>query len=234
MKINELHGWDVTPKEAVDLQRSLASRVTEREPAGFRPKLVAAADISYERFSSYFHASVVAMTLPEFEIVEIQGAEGEVKFPYVPGLLSFRELPMIGEAFRKMKSRPDAVIIDGHGRAHPRRFGVACHAGIMLGLPTVGCAKSLLVGESAGLGATRGSSANIIHNGEVVGCALRTRDGVKPVYVSVGHMIGLTAACRLILGASRNARLPEPVRAAHIEANEMRKRKRINPDSLSN
>ena len=164
----------------------------------------------------------MVLSLPKLELVEIQTTEGEVEFPYIPGLLSFRELPMIAETFRKIKHKPDAVIIDGHGRAHPRRFGIACHAGIMLGLPTIGCAKSLLVGEHAVPGKQRGSNADIMHRGEIVGSALRTKDGVSPVYVSVGHLIDLQTARQLVLDTVLNARIPEPVRAAHLAANELR------------
>ena len=224
MKVLDLHSWGLAPAEAAALQRKLAGRVIEKPPARFRPRLVAAADISYNRFSSHFYAAVVVLALPGLEIIETKTAEGEATFPYVPGLLSFRELPVLERAFREIESRPDAVIIDGHGRAHPRRFGIACHAGLALGLPTVGCAKSPLVGGHGAPADARGSHEDVIHSGEVVGSALRTREGVKPVYVSVGHLIDLPAARRLILDTATRARIPEPVRAAHQAANELRRK----------
>ena len=224
MKINKLHSWNLTPKEAVSIQLELAGRVVEKTPARFKPGLVAAADISYNRFSSHFYAAVVVISLPGLEIVETSAAEGDVSFPYVPGLLSFREMPVMERAFESLKSKPDAVLIDGHGRSHPRRFGVACHAGLVLGVPTIGCAKSLLAGVHEEPGARRGSYADVLLGGEIVGSALRTRDGVKPVYVSVGNRIDLETARETVLGLCRGARIPEPLRAAHVKANEMRRK----------
>lgn len=223
MKMEKLHSWDLPPREAAAVQRELAGRVIERPPAGFEPRLVAAADVSANRFSSRFFAAVVVMSLPELETVETRTAEGEAGFPYVPGLLSFREIPILEKAFGKLKSDPDVVIVDGHGRAHPRRFGLACHVGLLLGRPAAGCAKSLLIGECSEPAAARGSHADIVHNGETIGSALRTRDGVKPVYVSIGHLIGLPEARRVVLACAARARLPEPVRAAHLAANELRR-----------
>ncbi len=223
VKYAELHSWDITPIEAIALQRELASRIVEKTPAGFSPRLIAAADISYNRFSTRFFAAIVVLSVPKLETVELRTAEGDATFPYIPGLLSFRELPILACAFSKIKSIPDAVLIDGHGRAHPRRFGIACHAGLLLGLPTVGCGKSLLVGEHGRLGARRGDHSDIIHNAETIGSALRTRESVKPVYVSVGNNISLEDARRLVLMTSVRARVPEPIRAAHNAANAARK-----------
>ncbi len=223
MEFSELHSWDLTPAQAVALQSVLASRVDERTPPGFNPRLIAAADVSYNRFSSRFFAAVVVLSVPELRTVELKTFEGEAAFPYVPGLLSFRELPILAGAFRKIDMMPDAVIIDGHGRAHPRGFGIACHAGILLDVPTVGCGKSLLVGEHGALGNRRGAYAKLVHKGENVGCALRTRESVKPVYVSVGHNISLEDARRLVLMTAARTRIPEPIRSAHIAANDARR-----------
>jgi deoxyribonuclease V len=225
MKVEKLHSWELPPKEAVALQRELAGRVIGQTPAGFKPRLVAAADVSSNRFSKRFFAAVVVMSLPGFGIVETQTAEGETSFPYVPGLLSFREIPILEKAFEKVESAPDVVIVDGQGMAHPRRFGLACHVGLLLGLPTIGSAKSLLVGECGDPALKRGAHADIVHNGETIGSALRTREGVKPVYVSIGHLIGLPAARRVVLACAGRARVPEPVRAAHDAANELRRQK---------
>jgi deoxyribonuclease V len=224
MKIEKLHPWNLTPKEAVAVQRELAEKVIDRSPAGFHPKLVAAADVSAERFSSHFFAAVVVMKYPELEIVETRTAEGDVGFPYVPGLLSFREIPILEKTFEKISSSPDVVIVDGQGRAHPRRFGLACHIGILLGRPTIGCAKSLLTGEYDRLSPKRGTRADLVHNDEIIGAALRTRYGVKPVFISVGHLIDLNDAANIILSCAPRTRIPEPVRAAHNAANDLRRK----------
>nr|NIR58182.1 endonuclease V [Gammaproteobacteria bacterium] len=147
-------------------------------------------------------------------------------FPYVPGYLSFREVPPLLRAFERLGEAPDLLVVDGHGRAHPRRFGIACHLGVLLDLPTVGCAKSRLVGTYREPGPRRGSATRLLDGGEVIGSVLRTRDGVKPVYVSVGHRITLEEARRQLLRQSRGVRLPEPIRAAHAEVNRLRRASR--------
>lgn len=223
MKINKLHSWDMTPKEAVALQQELRDRVSQVTPAGFKANLIAASDISYNRFSSHFHAAVVVVSMPEMEIVEISTAEGDVSFPYVPGLLSFREMPVIQLAYESLESTPDVVLMDGHGLSHPRRMGVACHAGLFLDIPTIGCAKSLLAGEYVEPQKIRGSYTDIVIDGEITGNALRTRDGVKPIYVSVGHKIDLETARNLVLSLSCGLRIPMPLREAHNKANELRR-----------
>jgi deoxyribonuclease V len=152
--------------------------------------------------------------------VERSTAERAVEFPYVPGLLGFREVPCLLEAFEGLRRVPDLILVDGHGIAHPRRFGVATHLGLELGLPTVGCGKSRLVGEHREPGLRRGSRTRLVERGEVIGSCLRTRDGVRPVYVSVGHRVDLESAVRLVLRATGRYRLPEPIRAAHRTAGE--------------
>ncbi len=223
MKIRDLHGWEVSPKEAVAIQRELAGELTETLSAGFAPKLIAAADVSSNRFSSRVYAAVVVLTLPGLDVVETRTASGEARMPYVPGLLSFREIPVLAEAFSRVESEPDVVMFDGHGRAHPRRIGLACHAGLLLGLPSFGCAKSVLVGDYDEPGRSRGSRAELVHKGELIGCALRTRRAVKPVFVSTGHMMDLETAVGLTLDCAPRYRVPEPTRAAHDAANEARR-----------
>jgi deoxyribonuclease V len=161
------------------------------------------------------YAAVVVVALPGLEVVETKRAAARARFPYIPGLFSFRELPPLLAAFRQIRTAPDALLFDGQGLAHPRRFGLACHAGILLGRPTVGCAKSILVGEHGRLGRARGSVADLISSGEVVGAALRTRAGVKPVYVSPGHLVDLPSALALVLDTTSRFRIPEPLRLAH-------------------
>ncbi|MGH8596758.1 MAG: endonuclease V, partial [Gammaproteobacteria bacterium] len=146
--------------------------------------MVAGADISYDKRSDKLFAAVVVLEIPALEIVELATVIDRARFPYVPGLLSFREAPALVRAFRKLQRRPDVVLIDGHGVAHPRRLGIASHLGWLLELPTVGCAKSILCGEFKRLAGLRGGTASLVHKGEKVGCALRTRTRVKPVYIS--------------------------------------------------
>jgi deoxyribonuclease V len=222
MKVQALHPWDLTTTEAAALQRQLADRVDARTPLT-RCDLVAGADISYDRFSTLLYAGVVVMRLDDLTIVEKQGVVREVTFPYVPGLLSFRETPVLLDVFAKIKSEPDAVILDGHGFSHPRRFGYACHVGLCLDLPSVGCAKSRLIGTYKEPGQKAGSVAPLKAGEEIIGQIVRTKDRVKPVFVSVGHKIDLGSAVELILGTCRGYRLPEPTRQAHLHVNALRR-----------
>ncbi|MDP9352716.1 MAG: endonuclease V, partial [Chloroflexota bacterium] len=160
-------------------------------------------------------AAAVVLDLESLQTVEQATAEVEVAFPYVPGLLSFRETPGVLAVFSRLSTRPDLLMLDGQGRAHPRRFGVACHVGLILGVPSIGVAKTPLVGRDAAPGETRGETAPLVHRGEVVGSAVRTRSGVSPVYVSVGHLITLPEAESLVLRLSPRWRIPEPTRRAH-------------------
>ncbi len=224
MKIHPLHSWDLTPTEAVALQKELAGQVDVRTPLT-HCELIAGADVSYNRFSSTFYAAVVVLRLDDATIVETQGAVGEVTFPYVPGLLSFREAPIVLEAFAKVTSAPDAVMLDGQGIAHPRRLGLAAHVGLWLRKPCLGCAKSRLTGhlKAEDLGKQAGSLAPLVAGGEVVGDAVRTKNNVQPVYVSAGHLIDLPSAVRLVLASCRGYRIPEPTRQAHLHVNALRR-----------
>ena len=212
-----LHRWDVTPAEARDIQNRLAPLVI-KAGAPEDVRLVAAADISVRRDRLSARGAVVALRYPEMEIVEESVAEAEPRFPYVPGLLTFREAPILLRAFEQMRHRPDLLLVDGQGYAHPRRFGIACHLGLLLGLPAIGCAKSRLCGEYAQPGEAAGSRAPLLDGDEVIGCVLRTRDATAPVFVSVGHRIGLDEAVEWVLRCCRGHRLPEPSRAAHMAA----------------
>jgi deoxyribonuclease V len=212
-----LHRWDLSPKEAISLQRELASRVVRRgEPR--RVRRVAGVDISVDRAEGRGTGAVVVLSYPELEVVQVAVADAPLTFPYVPGLLSFRETPVLREAFRKISTPIDLLLVDGHGYAHPRRFGIACHLGLLLDVPAIGCAKSRLVGEHALPAAAAGSRADLRHNGEVIGSVLRTRDGIRPLFVSVGHKISLRAAEAWVLRLCRGYRLPEPTRLAHQAA----------------
>jgi deoxyribonuclease V len=223
MKIQRLHEWRLDYRQAVEIQRQLAGRVIEGPPLA-RAETVAAADVSAGKREEWIIAAVVVMRLPGFEVLETREAGMRATWPYVPGCLSFREAPVVLEAFRQLRTVPDVVIIDGQGRAHPRRLGLASHIGLALEVPTIGCAKSRLIGEVRGeLGPERGSRKALWDGGERIGAVLRTRTGVKPVYVSVGHRIDLASAERWILAAAPRHRLPEPARAAHQRVTHLKK-----------
>jgi deoxyribonuclease V len=185
---------------------------------------VAGADVAYDASGDTLVSAVVTFRLPEMMVEEISTARDRVRFPYVPGFLSFREVPVVLRAARRLRRRPDLLLCDGQGLAHPRRFGLACHLGLLLDLPSVGVAKSILVGKHREPGRRRGNRARILHRDEVVGLALRTRSGVRPVYVSPGHRCSLPWAARQVLSCCRGFRLPEPVRQAHHEVTRLRRR----------
>jgi deoxyribonuclease V len=211
------HPWDLTPAEAIALQGELAQRVRMSELPD-QVSSVAGVDVGLRR--GVARAAVVVLTWPQLEIVERSLAERPVTFPYVPGLLSFREAPVILAALGQLVHTPDVLIFDGQGYAHPRRLGLATHVGVLLDHPTVGCAKSRLCGEADEPGEERGSYTWLLDEGEVIGAVLRTRTRVRPVYVSVGHRIRLERAIDLILRSGRGYRLPEPTRWAHRAASQ--------------
>jgi deoxyribonuclease V len=209
-----LHPWDLPPKEGVALQRRLAVLVV-LQPLPKSIVLVAGADVGYRRQGDTVVAAVAVHAFPGLELVELVHGEGPVSFPYVPGLLSFREIPPLLSAFKRLRHRPDVVLCDGQGLAHPRRLGLAAHLGLWLDLPTVGCAKSRLVGQYAQVGLRRGQYRSLMDHGERVGVVLRTRTGVKPIYVSPGHLADVEGSRRLALRCCRGFRIPEPIRTAH-------------------
>ncbi|MER3417299.1 MAG: endonuclease V [Gemmataceae bacterium] len=213
MHLARLHPWPKTIAAALALQRELAPRINRR-PGLRRWSLVAGTDVAFGRHSPEAIGGVVIWSA-NGDIVERAVARQQVQFPYVPGLLSFRELPVLLAAFQQIREVPDVVLADGHGYAHPRRFGLACHLGLWLDIPTIGCAKSILVGRHGELGPAAGCTAPLVEGRDIVGMALRTRHGVRPVYVSVGHRINLAAAVRVVLACCRGRRLPEPLRLAH-------------------
>ena len=208
-----IHPWDLKPAEAVALQAVLARQIIRR--SRIRPEgmaTVAGVDAGYRNETAY--AAVVVLNLTDLQVRETATAARPVLFPYVPGLLSFREGPAVLDALDKLKSLPDLLIIDGQGIAHPRRFGIASHIGLLTGIPSVGCAKTRLMGDYAEPQPDRGSIAYLEENGEILGAAVRTRTGVKPVFVSIGHLMDLNDSIRIILKSCRGYRLPEPIRRA--------------------
>jgi deoxyribonuclease V len=215
MRVRQLHRWDLDYAQAVAIQNQLASEVIEGPPLE-DVKTVAAADVSAGRKDEWIAAVVVVTRLADGAVLEVSRAARRATWPYVPGCLSFREAPVVLEAFSRLRTTPDVVLCDGQGRAHPRRLGLACHVGLALEVPTIGCAKSRLIGERVGrLGVRRGSRAPLVDGGERIGTVLRTRDGVQPVYTSVGHRLDLASAERWVLAAASRFRLPEPSRLAH-------------------
>jgi deoxyribonuclease V len=216
------HDWDLSFPEARALQERLRGRVVETESEG-APRLVAGADVSFDRHSPRLYAAVVVLDAASLDVVEVAGVQTRARFPYVPGYLSFREIPPLLEAFARLRSRPDLIVCDGQGRAHPRRFGLACHLGVLLDVPTLGCAKSRLIGEYREPAARRGAHTRLRDGGQVIGEVVRTRSGVKPVFVSVGHRITLAGARRSVLRLAPRYRLPEPIRVAHQEVNRLRR-----------
>jgi deoxyribonuclease V len=222
MKGDGIHGFDLSPPQARRLQEELASRVVAGPALDLQGvRRVAGADVSTEGDMAY--ATVAVLDFPGLSVVEVQGFEAPLRFPYVPGLLSFRELPSVVGALEKVEAEVDALILDAQGIAHPRRMGLASHLGIFLDVPTVGCAKSLLVGSFQEPGREKGSATDLVHRGEVVGRVVRTRDGVSPVYVSVGNGIDLASSVELVLACCTKYRLPETTRRAHDAANRLRR-----------
>ena len=203
----------MTPDEARAIQKQLAPRVETRDRIA-TVTTVAGIDVHFPTRTSA-RAAVVVLDADTLETVDRSVVEGQVTFPYVPGLLSFRELPAALEAFSRLRVRPTLVLCDGQGVAHPRRFGLACHLGLALDVPTVGVAKSRFIGTHRDLAADRGSRVPLIDDGEQVGAVLRTRSGVRPMFVSVGHRVGLETAVAWVLRCTPRYRLPETTRAAH-------------------
>lgn len=222
MRYRELHAWNLSVSEAVALQQELRTRV-EARPLDKEVRVVAGADISFDKYSDTLFAAFVVLDLSTLQIIDSSGVVSRVTFPYVPGLLSFRELPPLLEAWSKLTTAPDVVFLDGQGIAHPRRFGVASHFGLIAELPSIGCAKTLLTGKYIEPAEDAGASSPLIDRGEQVGAILRTKKRVKPVYVSVGHLIDLESACKLTMRCVRGYRIPEPTRQAHLLVNEMRR-----------
>jgi deoxyribonuclease V len=207
------HSWKLSPKRAVAVQRRLAARVS-REARRTDARVVAGVDCAFGRDGALCLAAAVCWDVAERRVVEEQIAVRPLSFPYVPGLLSFREAPTILAALRALRTSPDCLMVDGHGIAHPRRFGIASHVGLLCDLPSVGVAKSRLVGAHTEPSAVRGSRRALLDAGERIGSVLRTRDSVAPVYVSIGHAVDLPTAEGWVLRAGAGFRLPEPTRLA--------------------
>ncbi|MBZ0299910.1 MAG: deoxyribonuclease V [Anaerolineae bacterium] len=217
MNLPHRHDWNLTPPEATTLQKQMAAEVISDQPLNLTTlRLVAGVDVSVKDQVS--QAAVVVLTYPELEVVETVRADAPTPFPYIPGLLSFREGPVLEEAFRKLQHEPDVFIFDGMGIMHPRRLGIASHMGLWLDHPTIGCGKTKLIGRYEEPGEHKGDRSPLTYYGSQLGVVLRTRDRVKPVYISVGHRADLNTAVELILACTPRYRLPEPIRQAHNAA----------------
>lgn len=215
--------WELTVAEARERQQQMRSRLVTAPPPGFAPRYVAGADVSAERFKHYGYAAVVVIDLRTGETVDEGAAAMELRFPYVPGYLSFREIPPLDAAWRQLRVRPDVVVFDGHGYAHPRRFGLACHGGVVWDVPSIGCAKNPFIGTFDPVADERGATSPIVHEGETIGAVVRTRAGAKPLYVSAGHRMDLPTAIDLVLRLAPKYRQPETTRRAHHRVNELRR-----------
>jgi len=217
MQLSHLHDWNLTPQAAIALQQQLAAQIVTSPPLALeRVQLVAGVDVSVK--DNVSRAAVVVVRFPSLEQVETVTAAQPTPFPYIPGLLSFREGPVLETAFARLQTEPDAFLFDGMGIMHPRRLGIAAHLGLWLNRPTVGCGKTHLVGAYDPPAAARGARSPVYYRGEQVGVVLRTRDSVKPLYISPGHRIDLESAVTLVLACAPRCRLPEPIRLAHRAA----------------
>ncbi len=217
VEVKKLHSWQVSTAEALAIQRRLAAQVSRTSEVN-TPRFIAGVDISRQKEQGVATGAVVVLNYPELRLVETKVVNGKLEFPYVPGLLSFRESPLTLAACEKLTVTPDLILVDGQGVAHPRRMGLASHLGLFLDTPTIGCAKSLLCGSYEMPGVEPGSYTEIVDRGEIIGMALRTKFGVKPIYVSIGHKIDLQSAIHWVLNCCRGYRLPEPTGLAHLAA----------------
>lgn len=215
MKTGHLHPWDVSYQEAIEIQKRLRSRLVFKKLSG-EIRHIAGTDVSFSKKSNLIWAGVVVLKYPELIRIEEKWTKGEVEFPYIPGLLSFRELPALLETIKGLKTDPDLIFCDGQGIAHPRGLGIASHLGLLLDKPTIGCAKTRLVGEFSEVGEEKGSYARLWYHGDVVGAVVRTRRGVRPLFISQGNKITLDESLKLVLGCCHKFRIPEPTRQAHL------------------
>ncbi|MBF2048087.1 MAG: deoxyribonuclease V [Elainella sp. C42_A2020_010] len=219
MEIQHQHDWNLTPEAAVALQQSLRQEVITVDQFD-AVQTVAGVDVGFEDAGETTRAAVAVLSFPQLQVIEQAVARRPTSFPYVPGLLSFREVPAVLEALAKLKQLPDLLLCDGQGTAHPRRFGIACHIGLLTNLPAIGVGKSLLVGTHAAVPDEKGAWVPLKHKGETIGAVVRTRVGTKPLFISPGHRISLATAIEYVMRCTTKYRLPETTRQAHKLASE--------------
>jgi deoxyribonuclease V len=223
MEIQQLHSWEVNTREASRIQTDLREQLILHSEVNFSTiQTIAAADVSFNKFDNILYTAVVILRFSDLQIINYFSKISSTRFPYVPGFLSFREAPAVLEIFEELLDPPEVLICDGQGIAHPRGMGLASHLGLFLNLPTIGCAKSVLVGCYSEPSPEKGSYSPLIYREKKVGVALRSRSNVKPIFISCGHKIGLQDAVRLVLHTCQRYRIPEPLRIAHQLVNKMR------------
>ena len=213
MKISQRHDWPLTVAEAIAIQEQLRGEIITSDQLG-TVQYVAGVDMGFEADGTISRAAVAVLSFPELQLQESAIARRPTSFPYVPGFLSFREIPAVLDALEKINTIPDLILCDGQGIAHPRRFGIACHLGLLINMPTIGVAKSLLVGKHESVPDEKGSWQPLRHRGEIIGAVLRTRLGTKPLYISSGHRVSLPTAIEYVMRCTPKYRLPETTRIA--------------------
>ena len=216
------HDWNLAPKAAIALQKELQASV-KIEPIQGPVKYIGGADISYNKNSDVIYVGIILLDYETMQVVAHSTAVEKMTFPYIPGLLSFREIPHLLKAWDNLPFKPQVMMMDGHGIAHPRRFGVACHFGLLTGCPALGCGKSRLTGKYEPVGPLKGDFSPLIHQEEKVGYIFRTRDNVKPVFLSPGHLCDFEDCLKIGLQAARGYRIPEPTRLADQLVNKLRR-----------
>jgi deoxyribonuclease V len=214
MKIQQIHSWPSTVEEAITIQENLRNQVITTDVFTEPIKYVAGVDMGFLENGTISRAAVAVLSFPDLQVVETSLAYRPTSFPYIPGFLSFREIPALLDALEKIQTIPDIILCDGQGIAHPRRLGIACHLGVIVDIPTIGVAKSLLIGKHEELPEAKGNWQPLIHKKETVGAVLRTRTGVKPLYISSGHRVSLNTAIDYVLRCTPKYRLPETTRIA--------------------
>ncbi|MGI8504855.1 MAG: deoxyribonuclease V [Hassallia sp.] len=214
MKIYQRHAWQLTLDEAIAIQEQLQAEVITEDKFKEPVQYVAGVDMGFEADGTISRAAVAVLSFPDLQVIETSLAYRPTSFPYIPGFLSFREIPAVLDALEKITTIPDIILCDGQGIAHPRRFGIACHLGVIMDIPTIGVAKSLLVGKHEIVPETKGSWQPLIHKGETIGAVLRSRPKVKPLYISSGHRVSLPTAIDYVLRCTPKYRLPETTRIA--------------------
>ena len=229
LKYLNLHSWEVSPQEAIKIQKDLKSNISLKKSFSKIDK-IAGADVSY--YQNKMIAGVIIFEFPNLKIIERKSFISPVNFPYIPGFLTFREGPSLLETFKKIKNEPDVILFDGQGIAHPRRMGIASHLGLFLNKPTIGCAKSRLSGEYIPVGEEKGDYALLKEGEEVLGAVLRTRRKVKPIFISPGHKIDLSNSIEIVLKCTEKYKLPVPVREAHIFVNQIRNNLALEMDKI--
>ena len=210
----QIHNWNLSTSEARQIQNELAGKV-DRNNRIDKIKFIAGIDVGFDLKRKISRSAIAVLSYPELELIEFAKAEIETVFPYIPGLLSFREIPVIIEALKKIKKIPDVILCDGQGIAHPRRFGLACHIGVLTDIPTIGVAKSRLIGEYGLLELEKGSMVSLKSGSEIIGKVIRSRTNVKPLFISVGHKVDLDKCLEIVLNCLTKYRLPETTRWAH-------------------